>query len=145
MPGGSSPLAAERDGAGHGAPVQPGPAQSSPAPGGPGGSHGPEQRRQVRGLRPLEVGTRDRRGMEVAWGGAAPRRPNFSGTRGPTPVVLRSQARVLSFCLFRSSLSMCARAGHMARACGATAFGAHPRADPLLVGCSSQWLSGLFV
>lgn len=69
-PGGSSPLAAERDGAGHGAPVQRGPAQSSPAPGGPGGSQGPEQRRQVRGLRPVEVGTRGRRGMEEAWGGA---------------------------------------------------------------------------
>lgn len=49
---------------------------------GPGGSHGSEQRRQVRGLRPAEVGTRDRRGLEADWGDAAPGRPNFSGTRG---------------------------------------------------------------
>lgn len=143
--GGSSPLAAERDGAGHGAPAQPSSAQSSPSPGGPGSSQGPEQRRQVRGLRPAEVGTRGQRGMETAWGSAVPGRPNFSGMRGPAPVVNRSQSRILSSCPFWSSLSLCAWAGHMVGAYGATAFGAHPQADPHLAGCPSQWLSGLFV
>lgn len=103
-PGGSSPLAAERDGAGHGAPVQRGPAQSSPAPRRP---------RRISGS-----GTAQASEGAAASGGGDPRpagngrglgrRLNFSGTRGS------SQSRVLSSCPFQSSLSLCAWAGHMA-------------------------------
>lgn len=80
-PGGSSLLGGRERRGGHRVLAQPGPAQSSQPPR-PRRIDGPPPRRQVRGLGPAEVGTRGRRGLGADWGGAAPGRSNFSGTRG---------------------------------------------------------------
>lgn len=115
-PGGSSLLGGRERRGGHRVLAQPGPAQSSQPPR-PRRIDGPPPRRQVRGLGPAEVGTRGRRGLGADWGGAAPGRSNFSGTRGRLARPGGEPGPEWGFLVLwlRVSLSLGAQAGHVAQ------------------------------
>lgn len=142
-PGGSSPLGGRKRRGGAPSPSAAGPSPVLAGTRARADLTVPNSSRQVRGLRPAELGTRGLRGLEADWGGAVQRRPNFSGKRGRPARCGREPEPEWGSSV--PSFSLCAWVGHMARACGAAACGAHPRADQNFAGCPSRWLRGLSV